>query len=144
MRRHENKILCHANCGMKSTNQRSSQYKVTQRIYLWQRHSDFLDEPGNLAEVRLKSKRRNAAMVRCSRKDEVRTDIDDAVSVPRGFLEMQVSGQVPDLDQEVIVYVGGVGVVLAGRVMREMGYQNVYSMRADRRKMGHRSCATVR
>jgi adenylyltransferase/sulfurtransferase len=42
---------------------------------------------------------------------------------------MQVSGQIQDPDQEVIVYcAGGVRSLLAGRVMREMGYNNVYSM----------------
>jgi adenylyltransferase/sulfurtransferase len=42
---------------------------------------------------------------------------------------MQVSGQIQDPDQEVIVYcAGGVRSLLAGRVMRDMGYNNVYSM----------------
>jgi molybdopterin/thiamine biosynthesis adenylyltransferase/rhodanese-related sulfurtransferase len=63
-------------------------------------------------------------------KDEVRTGyIDGAVSVPRGFLEMQVSGQIPDTHQEVVVYcAGGVRSLLAGRVLREMGYDKVASM----------------
>jgi molybdopterin/thiamine biosynthesis adenylyltransferase len=63
-------------------------------------------------------------------KDEVRTGyIDGAVSVPRGFLEMQVSGQIPDTNQEVVVYcAGGVRSLLAGRVLREMGYDKVASM----------------
>lgn len=63
-------------------------------------------------------------------KDEVRTGyINGALSVPRGFLEMQVTGQIPDRDQDVVVYcAGGVRSLLAGRVMREMGYQNVSSM----------------
>jgi sulfur-carrier protein adenylyltransferase/sulfurtransferase len=63
-------------------------------------------------------------------KDEVRSGyIDGSLSVPRGFLEMQVTGQIPDTDKEVIVYcAGGVRSLLAARVMREMGYQNVSSM----------------
>jgi len=63
-------------------------------------------------------------------KDEIRSGyIDGSLSVPRGFLEMQVTGQIPDTDKEVIVYcAGGVRSLLAARVMREMGYQNVSSM----------------
>lgn len=63
-------------------------------------------------------------------KDEVRSGyIEGSLSVPRGFLEMQVAGQIPDTDKEIIVYcAGGVRSLLAGRVMREMGYQNVSSM----------------
>lgn len=98
---------------------------------------DFLDEARQLVpevsveEVEARRERGDGfVLLDVREKDEVRTGyIDDAVSVPRGFLEMQVSGQVPDLDQEVIVYcAGGVRSLLAGRVMREMGYQNVYSM----------------
>jgi molybdopterin/thiamine biosynthesis adenylyltransferase/rhodanese-related sulfurtransferase len=98
---------------------------------------DFLDEARqfvpevSVEEVEARRRRGDKFVVLDVReKDEVRSGyIDQAISVPRGFLEMQVSGQIQDPDQEVIVYcAGGVRSLLAGRVMRDMGYNNVYSM----------------
>lgn len=98
---------------------------------------DFLDEARQLVpevsveEVATRRQRGDKfVLLDVREKDEVRTGyIDEAISVPRGFLEMQVSGQIQDPDQEVIVYcAGGVRSLLAGRVMRDMGYQNVHSM----------------
>lgn len=52
-----------------------------------------------------------------------------AVSVPRGFLEMKVEGEVPDKEAPIIAYcAGGVRSLLAAKVMKEMGYKNVISM----------------
>lgn len=52
-----------------------------------------------------------------------------SVSVPRGFLEMQVEGHVPDKKTPVITYCqSGVRSLLAGRILKEMGYTNVRSM----------------
>jgi molybdopterin/thiamine biosynthesis adenylyltransferase/rhodanese-related sulfurtransferase len=52
-----------------------------------------------------------------------------AISVPRGFLEMQVEGKVPDKSAPVITYCqSGVRSLLAGRILKEMGYTNVRSM----------------
>jgi len=98
---------------------------------------DFLEEARQLvpevtvAEVAERRQRgEDVILLDVREKDEVRTGyINGAISVPRGFLEMQVTGQIPDRDQEVVVYcAGGVRSLLAGRVMREMGYQNVSSM----------------
>jgi len=98
---------------------------------------DFLDEARqfvpevSVEEVEARRQRGDQfVLLDVREKDEVRTGyIDHAISVPRGFLEMQVSGQIQDPDQEVIVYcAGGVRSLLAGRVMRDMGYNNVYSM----------------
>lgn len=63
-------------------------------------------------------------------KDEVRSGyIDGSLSVPRGFLEFQVEGKVPERNQEVVVYcAGGVRSLLAAKVLREMGYEHVSSM----------------
>jgi molybdopterin/thiamine biosynthesis adenylyltransferase/rhodanese-related sulfurtransferase len=63
-------------------------------------------------------------------KDEVRTGyIDGAISVPRGFLEFQVAGKVPETDKDVVVYcAGGARSLLAAKAMREMGYTHVSSM----------------
>ena len=52
-----------------------------------------------------------------------------AVSIPRGFLEMKMETEVPDRDAEIIAYCqGGTRSLMAGVVMREMGYSNVVSM----------------
>jgi molybdopterin/thiamine biosynthesis adenylyltransferase/rhodanese-related sulfurtransferase len=52
-----------------------------------------------------------------------------AISVPRGFLEMQVEGKVADKSAPVITYCqSGVRSLLAGRILKEMGYTNVRSM----------------
>ncbi|MFQ5912413.1 MAG: molybdopterin-synthase adenylyltransferase MoeB [Nitrospinota bacterium] len=63
-------------------------------------------------------------------KDEVRQGyITGAVSIPRGFLEMQVEAALPDKDRPVIVYcAGGIRSLLAARTLRDMGYEEVYSM----------------
>ena len=62
--------------------------------------------------------------------DEVRAGyIDGAVAIPRGFLEFQVAGKVPQTDKEIIVYcAGGARSLLAAQVLRSMGYGNVSSM----------------
>ena len=62
--------------------------------------------------------------------DEVRTGyIDGSVAIPRGFLEFQVGGKIPQTDEEVIVYcAGGARSLLAAQVLRSMGYDNVSSM----------------
>lgn len=52
-----------------------------------------------------------------------------SVSVPRGFLEMQIEEKVPDRDAEVIVYCqGGTRSLIAGKILKDMGYSNVVSM----------------
>ncbi len=52
-----------------------------------------------------------------------------AVSVPRGFLDMQVEEVVPDKGTPLILYcAGGTRSLLAGRTLKEMGYADVVSM----------------
>lgn len=52
-----------------------------------------------------------------------------SVSVPRGFLEMQIEEKVPDRDAEMIVYCqGGTRSLIAGKILKDMGYSNVVSM----------------
>src|SRR5215470_17683073 len=53
-----------------------------------------------------------------------------AVSLPRGFLEMRVEDVVPDRIAPIIAYCGGgTRSLLAGRILKELGYTNVASMR---------------
>ena len=55
--------------------------------------------------------------------------LEGAVSVPRGFLEMKMDAEVPDKSTPIIAYcAGGVRSLLAGKVMQEMGYEDVISM----------------
>jgi adenylyltransferase/sulfurtransferase len=52
-----------------------------------------------------------------------------AVSVPRGFLDMRVEEVVPDKRTPVVLYcAGGTRSMLAGRTMKDMGYESVVSM----------------
>jgi adenylyltransferase/sulfurtransferase len=63
-------------------------------------------------------------------KDEWREGhLEGAVSLPRGFLEIRVESALPDKNAAIIAYcAGGVRSLLAAKIMREMGYQNVSSM----------------
>ncbi len=54
--------------------------------------------------------------------------IPGAISVPRGFLEMQIESKVPNKDARVVLYcAGGTRSVLAARTLVELGYTNVES-----------------
>jgi adenylyltransferase/sulfurtransferase len=56
--------------------------------------------------------------------------IPDAVSIPRGFLEIRVEEAVPDKSTPVVAYcASGTRSLLAGRILKELGYENVVSMR---------------
>ncbi|MFQ5540025.1 MAG: molybdopterin-synthase adenylyltransferase MoeB [Candidatus Binatia bacterium] len=53
----------------------------------------------------------------------------EAVSLPRGFLEIKVETTVPDKSTPIVAYcAGGVRSLLAAKAMKEMGYQEVISM----------------
>jgi molybdopterin/thiamine biosynthesis adenylyltransferase/rhodanese-related sulfurtransferase len=55
--------------------------------------------------------------------------LEGAIPLPRGFLEIKVESAIPDKNTPIIAYcAGGVRSLLAAKVMREMGYQNVTSM----------------
>jgi adenylyltransferase/sulfurtransferase len=56
--------------------------------------------------------------------------VPGAISVPRGFLEMRIEEAVPDRHHPIVAYcAGGTRSLLAGRILRELGYTNVASMR---------------
>ena len=55
--------------------------------------------------------------------------LEGALPLPRGFLEIKVESAVPNKETPVVAYcAGGVRSLLAAKVMKEMGYQNVSSM----------------
>lgn len=62
-------------------------------------------------------------------KDEVRAGtIPGAIHIPRGFLEMQVEGKLPQKDAEIVVYcAGGTRSAFAAKTLAELGYSNVIS-----------------
>ena len=60
-------------------------------------------------------------------KEEYRAGyIPGAVSIPRGFLEIQVEGRLPDKTAKIVAYcAGGTRSALAARTLAELGYTNV-------------------
>ena len=55
--------------------------------------------------------------------------IPGALHLPRGFLEVQVEGRLPDKSQPVIVYcAGGTRSALAAKALQDLGYRSVVSM----------------
>ncbi|MBI5505851.1 MAG: molybdopterin-synthase adenylyltransferase MoeB [Deltaproteobacteria bacterium] len=63
-------------------------------------------------------------------KDEYRDGhLKGALSLSRGFLEMQVEGQAPDKSRPIVAYCqSGMRSLLAGRILKEMGYADVRSL----------------
>ena len=64
-------------------------------------------------------------------KEEVRQGyVPGATAIPRGFLEMQIEEKVPDKSTPIVAYcAGGTRSLIAGRILHELGYENVVSMR---------------
>src|SRR5262245_19482818 len=62
-------------------------------------------------------------------KEEFRAGfIPGAISLPRGFLEIQVERKVPDKHAPVVLYcAGGTRSALAAKTLQELGYTNVES-----------------
>ena len=55
--------------------------------------------------------------------------LEGAISLPRGFLEIKVESTVSDKNTPIIAYcAGGVRSLIAGKALKELGYQNVTSM----------------
>jgi molybdopterin/thiamine biosynthesis adenylyltransferase/rhodanese-related sulfurtransferase len=70
------------------------------------------------------------ALVDVREREEYREGhLADAVSVPRGFLEMRIEEAIPDKHTPIIAYcAGGTRSLLAGRILKDMGYESVVSM----------------
>lgn len=60
-------------------------------------------------------------------KEEYRAGyIPGAISIPRGFLEIQVEGRIPDKSTKIVAYcAGGTRSALAAKTLAELGYTNV-------------------
>jgi len=70
------------------------------------------------------------ALIDVREKEEYRDGhLPGAVSLPRGFLDIQIEAVVADRKKPVILYcASGTRSLLAGRTLREMGYETVVSM----------------
>ena len=60
-------------------------------------------------------------------KEEYRAGyIPGAISIPRGFLEIQVEGRIPDKNAKIVAYcAGGTRSALAAKTLADLGYTNV-------------------
>ena len=78
----------------------------------------------------LKNNSKSPVVIDVRESDEWRQGhLEGALPLPRGFLEIKVESTVPDKSAPIIAYcAGGVRSLLAAKVMKEMGYQNVSSM----------------
>jgi molybdopterin/thiamine biosynthesis adenylyltransferase/rhodanese-related sulfurtransferase len=55
--------------------------------------------------------------------------IPEAVFIPRGNLEIQVEGRIPDKDTPIVAYcAGGIRSAFAVKTLKDLGYTNVVSM----------------
>ncbi len=81
-------------------------------------------------QVRDRLGRGGATVLDVREKEEFREGhLQEAVSLPRGFLEMRVEETVPDKSTPIIAYcAGGTRSLIAARTLKEMGYTNVSSM----------------
>src|SRR5262245_61807501 len=56
--------------------------------------------------------------------------LDQAIFLPRGFLEVKADKMLPEKRQPVVVYcAGGTRSALAAKTLQDLGYSEVYSMR---------------
>jgi sulfur-carrier protein adenylyltransferase/sulfurtransferase len=85
--------------------------------------------PQQVSEL-LKNNGKSPVLLDVRESDEWRQGhLEGAIPLPRGFLEIKVESAIPDKNTPIVTYcAGGVRSLLAAKVMREMGYQNVTSM----------------
>ncbi len=63
------------------------------------------------------------------REEFVQGHVPNAVFIPRGYLELQIEQHQPDRQAPIVLYcAGGVRSALAARNLKEMGYEQVYSL----------------
>ncbi len=82
------------------------------------------------AEAEAKIQDSGVIFLDCREADEhEQGTIPGAHHIPRGFLELQVEGRIPDRSVEVIIYcAGGIRSALAAQTMQDLGYKTVSSM----------------
>jgi len=84
----------------------------------------------NVEDARTLIDRDHAAVLDVREPDETAQGIvPDAVTIPRGLLEMRVEAAIPDKDAPVVVYcASGVRSAFAAKSLHDIGYTNVVSM----------------
>ena len=56
--------------------------------------------------------------------------LDQAIFLPRGFLEVKADKELTDKSQPIVAYcAGGMRSVFAAKTLQDLGYTNVFSMR---------------
>lgn len=99
-------------------------------------YADLLqDIKGQVRTVTLEEVKRRVdakealVLVDVREKDEVRAGfIPGAISLPRGFLEMQAEQKLPDKSANIVVYcAGGTRSAFAAKALQELGYTHVES-----------------
>jgi molybdopterin/thiamine biosynthesis adenylyltransferase len=71
--------------------------------------------------------------------------IEGATNISRGFLEFRVPGTVPDPTTPVVLYCQtGLRSVLAGKALKELGYQHVINLQGGYQKWAQSGLPTVR
>ena len=89
--------------------------------------AEITEIDGAAAEERLKH---GALLLDVREADEYEQGaLPNAIHLPRGYLEVQIEGKVPDHAQEIIVQcAGGVRSAYAAKTLQELGYTNVASL----------------
>ena len=84
----------------------------------------------NVEDARTLIDRDHAAVLDVREPDETAQGIvPDAVTIPRGLLEMRVEAAIPDKDAPVVIYcASGVRSAFAAKSLHDIGYTNVVSM----------------
>ncbi len=95
--------------------------------------NDVKQEIQELNPVQIKEKldkKEHFQLLDVREKEEVAQGyIKDAITIPRGFLELKVENAISDRNTPIIVYcAGGVRSAMAAKTLKEMGYENVISM----------------
>src|SRR5688572_18385892 len=91
--------------------------------------------PGEV-EARLKDPNWQGVLIDVREQDEFRAShLPGAWGIGRGILEYHIADEVPDTEREIVLYCrGGNRSALAADSLRQMGYENVYSMKGGYRQ----------
>ena len=92
--------------------------------------SQVREEIREVEPVEAERQRADAVMLDVREADEyAQGAIPGALHLPRGFLEVQVEGRLPDKSQPIVVYcAGGTRSALAAKALQDLGYRDVVSM----------------
>ena len=90
----------------------------------------------DIVEDRLRDPSFAGVIIDVREQDEFRAGhMPGARGIGRGILEYHIADEVPDTEREIILYCrGGNRSALAADSLRQMGYENVYSMRGGYRQ----------